>query len=190
MVGCGAMSAEWLRGAKELGVEIAALVDLNIEAARLRAAEFQLEAPLFDNVDAAIRASRAQMLFDCTIPAAHVAVDEKALMNGMHVLVEKPLATTLEDAARVVELAPPDPVRAALVGEILSTDRVHGNQDSFDIASRALIAAGVLAATATASNCYSVEVQATPTASSVTGPPPSPLLAPGQQVLVCKNQGS
>jgi predicted dehydrogenase len=105
MVGCGAMSAEWLRGAKELGIEIAALVDLNIEAARLRAAEFQLEASLFDNVDAAIRASRAQLLFDCTIPAAHVAVDEKALMNDMHVLVEKPLATTLEDAARVVELA-------------------------------------------------------------------------------------
>jgi predicted dehydrogenase len=105
MVGCGAMSAEWLRSAKELGIEIAALVDLNIEAARSRAAEFQLEAPLFENIDAAIRASRAQILFDCTVPAAHVAVDEKALMNDMHVLVEKPLAMTLEDATRVVQLA-------------------------------------------------------------------------------------
>jgi predicted dehydrogenase len=105
MVGCGAMSAEWLRSAKELGIEVAALVDLNLGAAQIRAAEFQLDAPLFDNVDAAIRESCAQMLFDCTIPAAHAAVDEKALVNGMHVLVEKPLATTLEDATRVVELA-------------------------------------------------------------------------------------
>src|SRR5208337_2853320 len=39
MVGCGAMSAEWLRSAKELGVEIAALVDLNIDMARSRATE-------------------------------------------------------------------------------------------------------------------------------------------------------
>jgi predicted dehydrogenase len=105
MVGCGAMSAEWLRSAKELGIEIVALVDLNLAAARSRAAEFQLDAPLFDNADAAIRDSRAQILFDCTIPAAHAALDEKALMNGMHVLVEKPLAMTLEDATRVVELA-------------------------------------------------------------------------------------
>jgi hypothetical protein len=47
--------------------------------------------------------------------------------------------------ARVEEIAPPDPVRAMLIGEILSTDRVHGNQDSFDIATRALVATGVLA---------------------------------------------
>ena len=105
MVGCGAMSAEWLRSANELGIEICALVDLNLEVAQARAAEFQLGAPLFDSVDAAIRESRAQFLFDCTIPAVHASVDEKALANGMHVLVEKPLATTLEDATRVVELA-------------------------------------------------------------------------------------
>ncbi len=42
------------------------------------------------------------------------------------------------------EITPLDPVRAVLVGEILSTDRVHGDQDSFDIASRALVATGVL----------------------------------------------
>ena len=55
MVGCGAMSGEWIRSAQEIGIEIAALVDLNLEFARARASEFQLKAGLFDNLDEAIR---------------------------------------------------------------------------------------------------------------------------------------
>jgi len=105
MVGCGAMSAEWLRSAKELGVEISALVDLNADVARSRAAEFQLDSRVFDNLDKAIRTVDAQLLFDCTIPAAHAEIDEKALADGLHVLVEKPLATTLAEARRVIDLA-------------------------------------------------------------------------------------
>jgi predicted dehydrogenase len=105
MVGCGAMSAEWLRSAKELGIEVSALVDLNIDIARARASEFQLQSPVFDNLDEAIRTAGAQLLFDCTIPAAHAEVDERALSSGLHVLVEKPLSTTLTDARRVIDLA-------------------------------------------------------------------------------------
>jgi predicted dehydrogenase len=105
MVGCGAMSAEWIRSAKEIGIEISALVDLNLDFARARASEFQLEAGLFDNLDQAIRNVQAQLLFDCTIPAAHAEVDAKGLMNGLHVLSEKPLAMSLSDAHRLIDLA-------------------------------------------------------------------------------------
>jgi len=105
MVGCGAMSGEWIRSAQEIGIEVAALVDLNLEFARARASEFQLEAGLFDNLDEAIRKVRADMLFDCTIPAAHAEVDTKGLMNGLHVLAEKPLAMNLIDAHHLIDLA-------------------------------------------------------------------------------------
>src|SRR5580692_10504733 len=105
LVGCGAMSAEWIRSAQELGIQISALVDLNPELARLRAAEFQLDGPLFSNLDEAIDTVRAEMLFDCTIPAAHAEIDQKALVNGLHVLEEKPLATNLDDAQCLVDLA-------------------------------------------------------------------------------------
>ena len=44
------------------------------------------------------RAAVSQLLFDCTIPAAHIAVDLKGLPNGLHILEEKPLATNLADA--------------------------------------------------------------------------------------------
>jgi predicted dehydrogenase len=106
LVGCGAMSAEWIRSAKELGIQISALVDLNPELARMRAAEFHLDGPIFSNLDEAIHKSvRAQILFDCTIPAVHAEIDQKALSNGLHVLEEKPLATTLNEAQQLVGLA-------------------------------------------------------------------------------------
>jgi predicted dehydrogenase len=121
MVGCGAMSAEWIRSAKELGIQISAMVDLNVELARTRASEFQLEAGLFDNLDDAIRKVRADMLFDCTIPAAHVEVDAKALMNGLHVLEEKPLAMSLIDAHRLIDLAE----KKKLVHAVIQNRRFH-----------------------------------------------------------------
>jgi predicted dehydrogenase len=105
LVGCGAMSAEWIRNAKELGIQISALVDLNPELARLRAAEFDLDGPIFSNLDEAIDQVRAQMLFDCTVPSVHAEIDQKALSNGLHVLEEKPLATTLNEAQQLVGLA-------------------------------------------------------------------------------------
>jgi hypothetical protein len=49
-------------------------------------------------------------------------------------------------SAHVEEIEPVEPLRAVLYGEILSTDRLHGGDDSFDIACRALVATGALAA--------------------------------------------
>jgi predicted dehydrogenase len=105
LVGCGAMSAEWIRSAQELGIRISALVDINSEIARSRAAEFRLDGALFSNLDEAIEKVRPQVLFDCTIPSAHAEIDQMALANGLHVLEEKPLATNIDDARRLVDLA-------------------------------------------------------------------------------------
>jgi len=105
MVGCGAMSSEWIKSAKELDVQIISLVDLNPEAARKQAAAFELKALIFDNLSEAIERSPAQLLFDCTIPATHVDVDLKGLSHGLHVLEEKPLATDLAGARQLIELA-------------------------------------------------------------------------------------
>jgi predicted dehydrogenase len=105
LVGCGAMSAEWIRCAKELKIELSALVDVNPGAAKQRATEFGLTAPIFDDFREAIRSVSANALFDCTIPSAHREVSSAALGAGLHVLEEKPLALTLPDALELVRLA-------------------------------------------------------------------------------------
>ena len=67
-------------------------------AAKQRAAEFGLAGPIFTDFREAIRSVPADALFDCTIPAAHKEVSSTALRTGLHVLEEKPLALTLQDA--------------------------------------------------------------------------------------------
>ena len=99
LVGCGAMSAEWIRCSAELQIELSALVDINPAAAKQRATEFGLAVPVFDDFREAIRSVSADALFDCTIPAAHKEVSSAALGAGLHVLEEKPL----EDRSREPE---------------------------------------------------------------------------------------
>ena len=105
MVGCGSMSPSWLRPAAELGVKIQALVDLEEKNARLRAQEFNLDVPIYTDLKQAISQTSADALFDCTIPAAHKEVSSIALAAGLHVLEEKPLALSYQDAADLVDLA-------------------------------------------------------------------------------------
>jgi predicted dehydrogenase len=105
MVGCGAMSAEWIRSAKALNVRFVAFVDLSLDAARKRAVEFDLDVPVFATLDEAIGSVSADMAFDCTIPAAHVDVGLKALKSGLHLLEEKPLALNLNDARLLIDAA-------------------------------------------------------------------------------------
>jgi predicted dehydrogenase len=105
MVGCGAMSGEWLRAANELGVQIVGLVDIDRPNAEKRRAEFNLAAPIFSDFRESFRQVSAEAVFDCTIPAVHKEVSGSALVAGFHVLEEKPLALTFADAAELVDLA-------------------------------------------------------------------------------------
>jgi predicted dehydrogenase len=105
LVGCGAMSSEWLRAAGELQVRIVALVDIDQRNAKKRSDEFNLSVPIYSDFQEAFRNVPADAVFDCTIPAAHKEVSGAALAAGLHVLEEKPLALTMGDASELVDLA-------------------------------------------------------------------------------------
>jgi predicted dehydrogenase len=105
LVGCGAMSGEWLRAAKELNVNIVALVDIDRRNAEKRREEFSLSAPIYSDFQESFRSTAADAVFDCTIPATHKDVSGAALTAGFHVLEEKPLALTVVDASDLVDLA-------------------------------------------------------------------------------------
>lgn len=107
LAGCGGMSAAWLKAAKEIeGLEIVGLVDLNEEAARKRAEEFQLpNAVRGIGLKAVLDQTSPDLVFDCTVPEAHVDVTLEGLRHGCHVLGEKPLADSIENARRAVQAA-------------------------------------------------------------------------------------
>lgn len=104
LVGCGGISGRWLAVPflSQL-VEITGFVDLDIEQARKRAAGSAWpDATVGTDLGAMLRKLEPDVVFDCTVPAAHKTVTLTALEHGCHVLGEKPMATSLDDAREMV----------------------------------------------------------------------------------------
>jgi predicted dehydrogenase len=98
LAGCGAVAAHHvpaLRAAR--GVRLAAAFDLDPAAAAATGA------PVAASLEELIE--RVDLVAVCTPPHTHADVAVAALAAGAGVLVEKPLATTLADADRIVEAA-------------------------------------------------------------------------------------
>jgi predicted dehydrogenase len=106
-VGCGGVSKGWFDAAtKNPAVEVAGIVDLREEAARKRADEFKLTGALVSaDVEAVLHRVKPDIVFDCTVPEAHVSVVTTALAHGCHVLGEKPLADSMAHARQMVAAA-------------------------------------------------------------------------------------
>ncbi|MBY5362194.1 Gfo/Idh/MocA family oxidoreductase [Rhizobium leguminosarum] len=103
VVGCGNISLAYMRNAPLFcGVEITACADLNADAARRRAAEFDLRAA---DVDSLIDDRNIDLILNLTIPAAHIDVSMRALSAGKHVFTEKPLGVTAAEGRRLVDAA-------------------------------------------------------------------------------------
>ena len=107
LVGFGAMSKAWLDAAGRIdGLSIVGLVDLDLDRARSRAAEFHLDrAATGASLDAMLESRRADVVFDVVVPAARASLARSAFVRGCHLLSEKPLAGSLEDARAVVAAA-------------------------------------------------------------------------------------
>ncbi|MBZ0287169.1 MAG: Gfo/Idh/MocA family oxidoreductase [Anaerolineae bacterium] len=107
LAGCGSMSAAWLRAAAAIeGVQVVGFVDIQEAAARARATEFGgTDAFVGTDLQTALDQTQPDIVFDCTIPEAHVSVTLTALKHGCHVLGEKPLADSMDNARRMVDAA-------------------------------------------------------------------------------------
>jgi predicted dehydrogenase len=101
------MSRAWLKAATAIpGVEVVGLVDIIEDAARTRAAEFELQqAVISTDFATVLEQTQPDAIFNCTIPDAHYDVTMLALRSGCHVLSEKPLADSLEHAQEMVRTA-------------------------------------------------------------------------------------
>jgi len=118
VVGCGNMgSSHALAYHRHPGFRIAGLVDCNSEM-RARLAAKVDGPPEFDELDAALAATRPDAAAICTYPDSHAELVLKALAAGCHIFVEKPIAVTVAEAERVAEAAR-QAQRKLVVGYIL-----------------------------------------------------------------------
>ena len=107
LVGCGSMSSAWLEAALAIPqVEIVGLVDVVEEAAHKKAAQYHLsQAVVGTDLQTVLEQTTPDAVFNCTIPGAHYSVTMQALASGCHVLSEKPLASSMEQAREMVAAA-------------------------------------------------------------------------------------
>ncbi|MBZ9732520.1 Gfo/Idh/MocA family oxidoreductase [Mesorhizobium sp. CA18] len=107
LAGCGAMSKHWLDAVKQIdGLAIVGLVDLDAERAQARAREYALsDAVIGTNLDAVLDQTKPDAVFDVVVPAARRAVALSAFAHNCHLLTEKPLADSPENARAIVEAA-------------------------------------------------------------------------------------
>ncbi|HPA44658.1 MAG TPA: Gfo/Idh/MocA family oxidoreductase [bacterium] len=107
MAGCGAMAAEWLHLLADMeDIEIVGLVDINPESARKRAEEYRLDQTVLGTeLKPVLQKTSPDIVFDITVPEAHLGITLTALEHGCHVLGEKPLADSMENARTMVAAA-------------------------------------------------------------------------------------
>lgn len=107
LIGCGEMSRAWLQAARRIeGLTIVGLADLDEARARGRAAEFGLaDVAIAPDIGTLLAACTPDLVFDVVVPTPRHAVVRAALEAGCHVLSEKPLAETMDEARDLVQAA-------------------------------------------------------------------------------------
>ncbi|RMG78091.1 MAG: gfo/Idh/MocA family oxidoreductase, partial [Bacteroidetes bacterium] len=134
VVGCGNMGTAHAKAYQKMPeTEVVGLVSRNPES-RQRLAQILGEVPTFGDFETAMRTTRPDIVSINTYPETHADLAKKSLLAGKHVFVEKPLATTVEDARELVQMATKKGLKMA-VGYIL---RVHPAWEKFVTRARQL----------------------------------------------------
>ena len=85
-------------------VELVALCDLNQEAAQKLAADFQIP-KVYSDLAEMIAKEKPDMVDICTPPQTHVRLAVEAMKAGCNVLIEKPMALTVEECDTIVNVS-------------------------------------------------------------------------------------
>jgi predicted dehydrogenase len=104
VIGTGAISGAYLGMAKNFPlVEIAACADMDIEAAKKKAEDFQI--PKVCTVDQLLADDSIEIVLNLTIPKAHVPIGLRAIEAGKHTYAEKPLGIDREEGRKLLDAA-------------------------------------------------------------------------------------
>lgn len=85
-------------------VRLVGISDVNYDAARKLGGQFGVNRAYSDALEM-IAAEKPDVVDICTPPATHARLACAAMEQGAHVLIEKPMATTLKDCDAIVEAA-------------------------------------------------------------------------------------
>ena len=99
IVGCGLISEAHIKAwQKTPGFAVRGVIDTNTEQAKKRAAEFQI-GTVYERLDQLIEG--CDVVDICTPPQSHAAIAQQAVAGGRHLVMEKPVVTSVADWDRL-----------------------------------------------------------------------------------------
>lgn len=103
IIGCGNISQAYFRGAGVFDIlQVVSCADINMDAAKVKAEENAVKA---QTVEELLANKDIEIVINLTVPSVHAKLSMAVLNSGKHVYSEKPLASKLEDARSVLDLA-------------------------------------------------------------------------------------
>jgi predicted dehydrogenase len=103
VVGAGGISKAWFPPLKAEQVDVAGVVDIKQENAEARIKEFGLTAEASTDLKKTLRRCKPDFVVDLTIPESHCQVTLTALKAGYPVVGEKPMASSMAEAKKMVK---------------------------------------------------------------------------------------
>ncbi|MFS0638787.1 Gfo/Idh/MocA family oxidoreductase [Mesobacillus foraminis] len=107
IVGAGAISSAHIKAYLQFPEKcrIVAVCDIYLEKAEKLVAQFQLPAKVYKDYSDLLEHSEIDLVSVCTPPYTHAETSIAFLNAGIHVVVEKPMASSLEECDRMLEAA-------------------------------------------------------------------------------------
>ncbi|CAM3637153.1 Gfo/Idh/MocA family protein [Marinicrinis lubricantis] len=106
VAGCGNMANRWVKEAlRRPDAQIVGFVDIKLENAQAMAERYGLACGTYTDIEIALKETKANLVFDITIPASHFGICSTALRHGANVFGEKPMAESMPYAREIVSLA-------------------------------------------------------------------------------------
>jgi predicted dehydrogenase len=115
VVGCGRAAYWHISSMRKIGnIEVAAVCDNNEALARRAAKNLHIKSAYAD-LSEMLSEERVEVVDICTPPPTHSALATQAMAAGCHVLTEKPMALSLEEADEMIGVARANQVQLCVV---------------------------------------------------------------------------
>jgi predicted dehydrogenase len=130
MIGCGGISLRHFDSCNQLGSEcvIRAVADIDLQKAEQRAAMVGGDVSVYQDYREMLKRDDIDVVGICTPPFAHKEPAVLALQAGKHVVVEKPMAGSLEECDEMIAAAEANNRKLAVVFQLRYLDdfsRIH-----------------------------------------------------------------
>lgn len=115
IIGMGYIGESHIEAVRRIGLcELYAIADTNYELAKAKANYYGIE-KCYATVDELLGDNQIDAVHNCTPNFLHTQINKKIIQSGKHLLSEKPLATTYQEAKELADLKKEYPATAAAV---------------------------------------------------------------------------